>query len=183
MTLTFRLLAAGALLSLTACQQPGTILIPSDDPDINMVRFTDVKDATANTTDFKADIVSGVLSPAPGQDFLTINASPGIGNSSRLLNVTLHTKPDQIKTGASFPLGLDAVQGTAAAIYQETASIIVKEAYQASSGQVVIDKISGTTVLRVLFHIKDAKMEPASTTQGTLSKGSFTLNMAGSPTQ
>lgn len=179
-----RTLLAGALLmGISACQQPGTILIPSDDPEINHLRFTDVKDASANTNDFKAELVNAVMAPAPGQDFLTINVLPALNSSTRAFTVTLRTKPDQIKTGSSFPMSLNPGQGACTAVYQESASIVVNQAFQASSGTLVIDKISGTTTLRIEFHIKDAKMEPANTSNGVLSKGSFTLNMHGSPTQ
>ncbi|HEY9840402.1 MAG TPA: hypothetical protein V6D23_08120 [Candidatus Obscuribacterales bacterium] len=179
-----RLIPLLALVAgLSACREPGATLVPSSDPNINAVLFSQVQESEAHTDNFTAELVTSALAPAPGQDFLTINITPGLTNTTRLLNLSLRAPSDQIKTGASFPLGKDGKPGTATLIYQESVSIVVNHAYQASAGSLIIDKILGTTNLSVEFHLKDARMEPAQTSNGVLDKGSFMINLHGLPTR
>ncbi|PKL75888.1 MAG: hypothetical protein CVV27_13055 [Candidatus Melainabacteria bacterium HGW-Melainabacteria-1] len=171
------------LLSLPgACRGPGITLPRSTDPDLNKVRFSQVVDASANTNDFTAGLVAASLANAPVQDYLTINASPATSDATRLVSVVLRAPAGTIKVGASFPLGNAAV-GVASAVYRETVSILVSQAYQASAGTLEINAIGGSlTNPEVEFHLKDAKMEPLPTDQAEPSKGSFVLNLHGQPT-
>lgn len=168
------------LLALGACKGPASTFPPSTDPEINKVKFSQVSEASANTSEYTAGLVNSSLTNALNQDFLTINATPSNSTQGRLFSVILRTPANQIKVGASFPLGTENKVGVASAVYRETRSIIISEAYRATAGEIIIDAIDGTlTQTFVEFHIKDAKMMPD--TSSNLSKGSFVINMHGIP--
>jgi hypothetical protein len=178
-----RLLFCAALIGLGACKQPSSTLPPSDDPNVNKVMFSQPNQTDANTADYTSELVSDALALAPGDDFLTINVPISLSDSTRLVHVELRAPSNHIKAGASFPLNKSGDASNGKALYIEQVSSVVTHQYQATSGTLTIDKITGTTSLSVEFHIKDAKMEPDNSTNGVLGAGSFLLNLHGIPSQ
>jgi hypothetical protein len=168
-----------ALLLLGACGPKAPTSVDPNDPDLNKVKFSAVADSNANTTDYDSGLLASSLALAPGQDFLTINASPNSSNQARLVLITLRAPSNQIKVGATFPLATEIKLGTANATYTQTTGTFVTHAYRASSGTLTIDKIGGTlTANTVDFHLTDAKMAPV---PGSTSTGTFMVNLRGRP--
>lgn len=182
MSLTKSLLISSAMLlmtTLSACTSQTPVTADPNNPNLNKVKFSEVTDASAQTTDFDTGLLSSSLAVGLGQDFLTINAAPSSAAQNRLLTITLRTQPNQIKVGATFPLGAEDKTGVVNATYFQTSSILLTHAFRAKSGTLTIDRIGGTiTATTVDFSIKDAKMEPTKPELGT---GSFVLNFQGQP--